>query len=127
MTHKAPTDPHDLMLAWDSTWKPHHLPQWVKKRIRLHAIKTGEWVPCTCRHHRPVESFLSYRLFDHWGSVRKDGLRSLVTQPYGNHDEMAATFAEQMECTVKSFTPGPWNEGTFCYVFTPKPEGVSRE
>jgi hypothetical protein len=106
--------------SWDRTWKAHHIPMWFKKRIRLNAIKDGKWRPATRWGHTTVESLLPRDIFDHWGSVRCYGGRAMVAQPYGNHDQFAQRWAEEMGCKLESFTPGPWNEGTWCYVFFPE-------
>ena len=101
------------MRAWNKTWKHHHLPKWAKDRLRAKTSLT--------RRVRGLEYLLLRpSLFDHWGSIEKDGLRVLVTQPYGEHNEEAAQWAKEMECTMAFFTPGPWNAGTWCYEFTPK-------
>ena len=111
---------HAAMAAWDKSWKPHHLPMWAKKAIRLNAIKKGNWRaypgwPVT----NNAETHLPNDLFDHWGSVKRGETRALVAQPYGNHDDLAAEFAAELGWSVKSFTPGPWNDGTWCYEFLP--------
>ena len=113
-------NPHAAMTAWDKSWKPHHLPMWAKKAIRLNAIKNENWRaypgwPVT----NDAETHLPNDLFDHWGSVKRGETRALVAQPYGNHDELAAKFAAELGWSVKSFTPGPWNDGTWCYEFLP--------
>ena len=111
---------YPAMEAWDKSWKPHHLPMWAKKAIRLNAIKKGNWCaypgwPVT----NNAETHLPNDLFDHWGSVKRGEIRALVAQPYGNHDDLAAKFAAELGWSVKSFTPGPWNDGTWCYEFLP--------
>ncbi len=111
---------HASMVAWNNTWRPHRLPAWAKKTIRLNAIKKGNWRaypnwPIT----NTAEAHMPHILFDHWGSVKRNGFWVLITQPYGNHDDIAAEFANEMGWTVKSFTPGPWNDGTWCYEFLP--------
>lgn len=114
-------NPHAAMYAWDKSWQIHHLPMWAKKAIRLNAIKKGNWRaypnwPIT----NDVKMHLPSDLFDHWGSVkRRNKVRALVTQPYGDRDELAAKFAAELGWSVKSFTPGPWNDGTWCYEFLP--------
>lgn len=108
------------MEAWDNSWKHHHLPMWAKKAIRMNAIKRGKWRayprwPVT----NNAETHLPSDLFDHWGSVKRGNTRALIAQPYGNHDDLAAKFAAELGWSVKSFTPGPWNAGTWCYEFLP--------
>lgn len=107
------------MELWDNSWKRHHLPMWAKKAIRLNAIKRGAWVSAARWGHTTVESLLPQDLFDHWGSVKRGNTRALIAQPYGNHDDIAAKFATELGWSVKSFTPGPWNAGTWCYEFLP--------
>ena len=107
------------MEAWDKTWRIHHMPMWAKKAIRMNAIKNGEWVPQTIWGYTTVESFLPGNLFDHWGSVKRGDNRALIAQPYGNHDDIANQFAKEMDWSLKSYTPGPWNPGTWCYEFLP--------
>lgn len=104
------------MDAWDPTWKHHHLPMWAKKSLRKNAIKRNEWNPC----YTSAYSLIPYEIFDHWGSVNRDGIRALVAQPYHNCDDQAAKFAEDHGWTVKSSHPGPWAEGTWLYEFLPK-------
>ena len=105
--------------AGDKTWRMHHMPMWAKKQIRMNAIKQGKWVSAAQWGHTTVESLLPNDLFDHWGSVKRGETRALVAQPYGNHDDLAAKFAAELGWSVKSFTPGPWNDGTWCYEFLP--------
>ena len=108
------------MEQWDKTWKPHHLPMWAKKAIRLKAIEEDNWNafpawPVTnnaCAH-------MPHDLFDHWGTVLRNGKRVLITQPYHNHDEEAHEFASKMGWSVSSSHPGPWHEGTWYYEFLP--------
>lgn len=110
---------HASMVAWDKTWRMHHMPMWAKKAVRMNAIKKGTWVAAGHYGMTTAESLLPNDLFDHWGSVERNGIRALVAQPYGNHDALAASFAAKMGWSVKSFTPGPWNDGTWCYEFLP--------
>lgn len=108
---------HDSMKVWDKSWKHLHLPMWAKKAIRMNAIKNGKWkawhITDDAVEHLPID------LFDHWGSVNREGIRALVAQPYGNHDNLAFKFAVELGLSVTVFTPGPWNEGTWCYEFLP--------
>ena len=110
---------HAAMAAWDKTWRMHHIPMWAKKAIRMNAIKKGKWVSAAQWGHTTVESLLPNDLFDHYGSVDRNGIRALVAQPYGNHDAIAETLAAEMGWAMESFTPGPWNDGTWCYEFLP--------
>ena len=110
---------HAAMDAWDKTWRMHHMPMWAKKQIRMNAIKKGKWVSAARWGHTTDESLLPSDLFDHWGSVNRNGVRALVAQPYGNHDDLAAQFANELGWSLKSYTPGPWNDGTWCYEFLP--------
>ena len=118
-TKARPLSGHSAMDAWDKTWIMHHLTMWARKVIRRNAIRNGTWVPAGRFGQTTPDSLLPDLLFDHWGSVRRGGIRALVTQPYGNHDESALVFAKQMGCTLKSRTPGPWHEGTWYYEFLP--------
>lgn len=101
-------------IAWDKTFKPHHLPLWAKKKLRQKAIAAGTWIP----HTRP-HSLLDRDLFDHWGSVKRGTTRALVSQPYCDPDELAQQWAEEMDCTLESFRPAPWAAAACCYIFTP--------
>lgn len=108
------------MIAWDKSWKLHHMPIWAKKAIRANAIKKGKWnvypaYPIT----NYAEAHFPAGLLDHWGTINRNGVLVLITQPYGNHDDLAAKFAEELRWSVKSFAPGPWNEGTWYYEFFP--------
>lgn len=109
---------HEAMEAWNKSWRVHHIPVWAKKSIRLNAIQKGIW-KANWPGHITAESLLPNDLFDHWGSIKRDGMRIMITQPYGNHDDSASRFADEMGWCVRSFTPGPWNGGTWCYEFTP--------
>lgn len=116
---KAEKSGYAAMESWNQSWKGHHLPMWAKKGIRENAIKRGIWVPAGRAGMTTVESLLPRDLFDHWGSVDRGSVRSLITQPYGNHDEMASRFADEMGWELKASKPGPWNTGTYLYEFTP--------
>jgi hypothetical protein len=118
--HGLAKNPHDSMTAWDRSWKPHHLPMWARKSIRLDAIKKDNWRAYPgwpVNNH--AEAHLPHELFDHWGSVKRGKTRALIAQPYGEHDALAKSFASELGWSVKSFTPGPWNDGTWCYEFLP--------
>lgn len=118
-------DGYDAMMAWNRTWQMHHMPVWLKKRIRLDAIKKGTW-----NTGWRAESYLPRDLMDHWGTVRRllDGhnntpcgdVFSFITQPYGEHNELARKFAEDMQCHLIIQRPGPWASGTWYYEFIPK-------
>ena len=110
------------MEAWDKTWKMHRLPMWAKKALRLRAITKGVWVPASRLGHTRPEDFIPRELLDHWGSVNRHGhgFHYLVMQPYGNYDEIAVKFAEEMGWAVSVFAPGPWSEGVRCYKFWPR-------
>ena len=106
---------HAAMAAWDKTWQMHYLPLWIRKRIRLRAIRQGLWRPC----RSSADDFLPPDVFDHWGSVVRGNVRALVAQPYGEHDALARAFATELDCSLKIASPGPWHEGTRYYEFLP--------
>ena len=110
---------HAAMDAWDKSWRMHHLPFWAKKQIRINAIKQRKWLSAARWGHTTAESLLPNDLFDHWGSVNRNGVRALVAQPYGNRDDLAARFAYELGWYWKSYTPGPWHDGTWGYEFLP--------
>ena len=103
------------MEAWDETWKAHHLPMWAKKKIRSNAIRDGKWRYC----FSSADDFIPRDVFDHWGSILRGETRALVAQPYGHHKVSAELWAKEMECAIEVIAPGPWNEGTTCFIFTP--------
>jgi hypothetical protein len=103
---------------WNPTYKHHHLPLWMKKIVRIVAIKKGDWTPgmdpeCYFLHDREFHG-----LWDHWGSIIGASERSLITQPYGEHDEKAEKFAEEHGCVLETIIPGPWHPKTHLYIFT---------
>ena len=112
---------HVAMEEWDKTWRPGHIPVWAKKAIRLTAIRNGNW---NCYPAWPANnnawSHLPHDLFDHFGTVNRCGVQVLIAQPYGNHDKLAIQFAQDHGFAMKSYRPGPWHEGTWCYEFWPK-------
>lgn len=100
---------------WDATFKHHHLPMWAKKRIRLWAIECGTWHAGMTTH----QECLPREVFDHWGSIVRGGVRAVYAMPYNEPDALAGVWAGIMDCTLETLAPGPWNEGTTCYVFLP--------
>lgn len=112
---------HKAMTQWDKTWRFSHLPAWAKKLLRAKIKQSGRSCIWTTE-----ESMLDMTLFDHYGSIKRGAIRSLVAQPYGEHNEIAVKWADEMECSLESFTPGPWNQGTWCYIFTPRVYNLTR-
>ena len=112
----------DLVEEWNPTYKHHHLPLWMKKTVRIVAIKKGDWTPGIGREFYFLHNLDFYGLWDHWGSIMTGDAseRSVITQPYGEYDQMAERFAEEHGCVLESLTPGPWHPKTHLYIFTKK-------
>jgi hypothetical protein len=113
-------DGYASMIEWDATWRGHHLPVWLRKAIRLSAIRDGKWRPATSWGHTTAESLLPWDVFDHWGSVKRGIRHVVIAQPYWNQDEKAKKFADEVGCNLKISNPGPWHENTWLYEFSQK-------
>jgi hypothetical protein len=120
------------------SYKHHHIPLWLKKAIRVAAIKNGTWIKgCHCESF-----FLNNRtysgLFDHWASVQIGDVwnfikpelfglipasiicsneRAIITQPYGKMDKLAENFSKDHACALKTIRPGTWHPNTSMYIF----------
>lgn len=102
------------MEDWDSTWKYYHMPMWFKKKLRIARIERDTWFP------GGYYDSLQSSLWDHWGSIIDPfdiKSRKVVTQPYGEKDELAESFAEEHDMAVLNAGPGPWHPKTRMYIF----------
>ena len=107
---------NDGIKNWNSTWKHHHLPGEIKKRIRFEAVRNGNWKPSFSR----AEDFLPHALFDHWGSFCSKGKtrRSIASMPYGGNDEQAKAWANTHGMGLTISESSPYGHGTRLYIFT---------
>ena len=118
------------------SYKHHHIPLWLKKKIRLSAIKKGTWIKGYDAHSFFINDRDYRGLWDHWASVLMHDLcgdknpiraevlcsndRSVITQPYGNNDLLAERFAFDHSCFLKVISPGTWQPNTRLYIFSVK-------
>jgi hypothetical protein len=99
--------------------KHHHVPVWLRKKIRLYMIESGEWRPC-------FSSELNYLtcnygdVFDHWGSVKSSFGEIVYAQPYFGNDAKAKDFAEKMKCNLVFLPIGFHAHETVLYLFSDK-------
>lgn len=116
MSTKTKLEGHTEMLAWNRSWKPHHLPLEFRKRVRRAAIKRKEWQRGTHEYQ-----LLRHPLWDHWGSAKvqqlSEGYQILCTQPYGDHMAEAEAFALEHNLLLTATRGGPWHPNTYLYVF----------
>jgi hypothetical protein len=110
---------HEAMLAWNKTFKMHHIPRWLKPKINA-AIVLRDW------SKNDDDRVLSYPLFDHWGSAWMINIPVIITQPYGDRNQEAFRFAEDFNLNMK-IKSGVWNEGTTMYCFWLKMYGELHE
>lgn len=108
------------MDQWDATFNHKHEPLWFKKLIRKWAIRNNKWRPC----YSTTVDFLP-RFFDHWGSVKTNEGRSVITQPYAcreqRFDKEIMDFANDIGCDAMiSDEPAPWHPNTILVTFTPR-------
>ncbi len=107
------------MLEFNPTYKHHHLPVWFKTVIRKTAIAKGKWEKGKSHEHYFNNNPDYHGLWDHWGSIEDEGKeRSIFTQPYGDHLDLAEKFAEDHDLILQSSQPGPWAPGTHLYIFS---------
>jgi hypothetical protein len=100
---------HEAMLAWNKTFKIHHIPKWLKPKINA-TIVLRDW------SKYDDNRVLSYPLFDHWGSAWIKHIPVIITQPYNDVRKEALCFAESMNLNI-DIKSGVWNEGTTMYCF----------
>ena len=132
-------EPHDVhvngrsgVYAWNPTYKHHHTPVWLSKRIRAAAIRHGAWRPSWTS----AESFLDRDIFDHWGSVQVGEDRVMICQPYGygysdNQDQSfalkATLFAARLDIGhAISEHSSPYSESAYLIAFYEGDAGGSR-
>ena len=113
-------NPWVKMKEWDKTFQDRKFPAWFKKCLwardeKLHPDREiPQWETATDLCHG--------RLWDHHGSVQRDGFRAVITQPYENHDAEAQQWAEELGCVLAvAKKAGIWHDWTWYYEFHPKP------
>ena len=106
------------MRKWDPSFRSGHLPPWFKKCIRARYKKMTNGGSCRdCYEY----SELRGDLWDHWGSVQRDGFCAVITQPYCDHEADARKWADELGCLLTvSRKGGPWHEATWFFEFQPK-------
>ena len=106
------------MKEWNESFKGGHLPAWFKKCIRARYKKlNNEASSRDCYEYNELNG----GLWDHYGSYLRDGIRVVITQPYGQHDEKAKKWADELGCELFESREGaPWHEWTWYYEFRPK-------
>lgn len=112
---------HRAMDAWRKNFQPSQYPRWFKKACRkyvqsrnpsLNSRYVHDWC-WECSRHFPG-------LFDHYGSIGRGANRPVITQPYGDHTEVAVAFAVAIGAVLR--TPrkcGVWAPETSYYEFHP--------
>ena len=113
------------MKQWDETFQNRTLPAWFKKCLRARHKKlhpySSTWDLDLYLRNGWINDNQSH-IWDHYGSVLRDGFRAVITQPYGDHDAEAQKWAEEHDCVLAvAKEGGPWAEGTWYYEFHPKP------
>jgi hypothetical protein len=112
---------HAAVLEYNSTYKHHHIPIWFKTSIRKTAISKGKWQKGESHMMHFINDRDYHGLWDHWGSIEIGRDRSVITQPYGDHLQLAEKFAEDHGCILQSMNPGPWHPNTRLYIFSRAP------
>ena len=112
---------------WDSTWRGDRRPPWFNRAV-------ARWLRTIDDYDKGLGMKLeAFRVtcehpWDHVGTVRRGGVEIVTTQPYLTPDEIPATldqfrrFANATGMVVIHGGPGPWNEGTELFLFSPAQE-----
>jgi len=112
---------HAAMKAWRKNFKQHKFPRWFSKACKAYVLSreplenvNDVWDWCwECSRYFPG-------LFDHYGTIGRGANRPVITQPYGDHTEMAIDFATAIGAVLR--TPrkrGVWAPETSYYEFHP--------
>ena len=113
---------HKGMVAWDKTWKPHHLPRWFTEACYKHR---AELYGCGVRMFGRDVVSLPTEVFDHYGSVLRGDGRHLVSQPYSLDPKLLASILSHIGCESVVSSPGPWHPNTVLVDIAP-PTSASR-
>ena len=110
----------ERMLEWNSSFKSHHLPGWLGKKVRLRAISKGDWVPGMATKKGFLPDF-----FDHWGSVDVGHGRYVVVQPFGHiSPEKIERWCGGVGCVVVRQAVGVWSKDVQMYLIGDPASGV---
>lgn len=116
----------EAIRAWDDSYQHHSVPIWFSKAARAYLKSIG------VNHRRiqhngnlpfDLDQYIEpthQQVFDHWGTIGKGKLRSLVTQPYDECDDKAARVANALGCELHCPRHnGPWHPLSRYFEFRP--------